>query len=63
MHFACWKTKARATHSEYIILAAFPLQRWARKRSSVLRYTYFDTLVLHTNKSSNPAQFICTSVD
>jgi hypothetical protein len=26
--FACWITKATNTHSEYIILIAFPLQHW-----------------------------------
>jgi len=25
MHFACWITKATNTHSEYVILIAFPL--------------------------------------
>jgi hypothetical protein len=28
MRIACWVTKATNTHSEYVILIAFPLQRW-----------------------------------
>jgi len=27
------------THSEYVILIAFPLQQWLRERDSMLRYT------------------------
>jgi len=29
----CWIPKATNTHSEYVILVAFPLQQWLRKRS------------------------------
>jgi hypothetical protein len=36
MHFACWVTKATDTHSEYIILIAFPQQQWLRERVSTL---------------------------
>jgi hypothetical protein len=28
IRFACWVTKATNTHSEYVILIAFPLQKW-----------------------------------
>jgi hypothetical protein len=28
MRFACWITKARETHSEYVILIALPQQKW-----------------------------------
>ena len=37
---ACWITKATNTHSEYVILTAFPLQQWLHKRTSILCYTY-----------------------
>jgi hypothetical protein len=37
--FACWICKAANTHSEYVIIIAFPLQRCLRERASVLRYT------------------------
>jgi hypothetical protein len=40
MRFACWVTKATDTHSEYLILVAFPRQQWLRERASMLRYTY-----------------------
>jgi hypothetical protein len=28
MRFACWIIKATDTHSEYVILIAFPQQKW-----------------------------------
>ena len=40
MRFACWITKATDTHSEYVILIAFPRQKWFRAGFSLLRYTY-----------------------
>ena len=40
MRIACWILKATDTHSEYVILIAFPLQLWLHKRASILRYTY-----------------------
>jgi len=35
-HSACWITKAKDTHSEYVILIAFQLQQWLRQRASML---------------------------
>ena len=54
MRFACWITKATDTHSEYVILIAFPRQQWLRERASVLRCTHIAchvdiTLVSHFN--------------
>ena len=46
MRIACWTAKATDTHSEYVILIAFPLQQWLYERASVLRYTYIACLVL-----------------
>jgi hypothetical protein len=43
MRFACWITKATDTHSEYVVLIAFPRQQWLRERPSVLRYTLLST--------------------
>jgi hypothetical protein len=37
MRFACWITKTTDTHSEYVILIAFPRQQWLRERASMLR--------------------------
>jgi hypothetical protein len=33
MHKACWVTKSSDTHSEYVILLAFPWQQWLRERA------------------------------
>jgi len=35
VRFACWITKATDTHSEYVILTAFPRQQWSRERASL----------------------------
>jgi len=35
MRIACWITKATNTHSEYVILIAFPLQQWLLERASI----------------------------
>jgi len=40
MRIACWIPKATSTHSEYVIIIAFPLQQWLHERASVLRYTF-----------------------
>jgi hypothetical protein len=45
MRFACWITKARDTHSEYVILIAFPGQQWLRERAPVSRYTHLARIV------------------
>jgi len=45
MRTACWLTKATDTHSEYVILIAFPLQQWLHECISMLYYTYIACLV------------------
>jgi hypothetical protein len=43
---ACWIPKPTKTHSDYVIIIAFPLQqRFHQKKSSILRYTYIVCLV------------------
>ena len=37
MCFACRINQAKNTHSEYVILVAFPQQQWLCKRASLLR--------------------------
>jgi len=37
MLIARWILKATNTHSEYVILIAFPLQQWLHERASLLR--------------------------
>jgi hypothetical protein len=45
MHIACWICKASNTHSEYVILIAFPVHYWLHKRASELCYAYIACLV------------------
>ena len=45
MRFVCRITKATNTHSQYVILIAFPLQQWLHERAPTLRYTYIACLV------------------
>ena len=47
MRFACWIYKPTNTHSEYVILIAFPLQHWLHKSASMLCYTYIACLASH----------------
>jgi len=46
MHIACWIHKATNTHSECVILIAFPLQEWLHLCTLVLRYMYIACLVM-----------------
>jgi len=39
MRIAYWIPKATDTHTEYVILIAFPLHYWLQERASMLRYT------------------------
>jgi len=41
---ACWITKARNTHSECIILTAFPMKQWSRQRPSMILHTFVHCL-------------------
>ena len=45
MCHTCWIPKATNTHSEYVILIAFPLQQWLHKCSSMLRFMHTACLV------------------
>ena len=48
MRTECWITKATETHSEHILLIAFPRQQWLRERASVLRlYGTLPALLSH----------------
>jgi len=42
---ACCIPKATNTHSQYVILITFPLQKWLNERGSTLRYTHISYLV------------------
>jgi hypothetical protein len=45
MRIARWIPNVTNTHSEYVILIAFPLQQWLQESVSVLRHTYIVSLV------------------
>jgi len=45
LRIACWVTKATKTHSLYVILIAFPLQKQSHERASVLNHTCLACLV------------------
>ena len=45
---AFWICKATNTHSNNVIVIAFPLQQWLYERVSMLRYTYTVCLVTRT---------------
>ena len=45
IRIALWIPKATNTHSEYVILTAFPRQQWLLERTLVLRCTYIVCLV------------------
>jgi len=40
MHIARCIPRTTNTHSVYVILIAFQLQKWLHERTSMLRYTY-----------------------
>jgi hypothetical protein len=57
MRFACRITKATDTHSEYVILIAFPRQQWLRERASVFCYMYsacFVAVCVYLKVASGP---------
>jgi len=56
MRFACCITKGINTHSEYVILTAFRLQKWLHECASMLRYTY--DLLNETKIPQNKIKFI-----
>ena len=60
MRVASWIPKATKTHSEYVILNAFPLQQWLQERVSMLRYTCSDWIVNSWNRKFNEITFRIT---
>jgi len=48
MSFVRRITKSTNTHSEYLVLDAFPRQQWLREHASMLRYKCIARLVLFT---------------
>ena len=46
-----WVHKATDSHSWYVLLIAFPLQKWLHERVSILRYTCIACLVTNVLSS------------
>ena len=55
---ACWIPQAINTHSEYVIIVAFPLQQWLQERASMLRFiawpVWFTLTTDHLDTRSDP---------
>ena len=45
MRIACCVPDVTNTHSEYVILIAFPLQQWLQGRALMLSYIVFSVIV------------------
>jgi len=50
MRISCWIPKDTNTHSEYVLLIAFPLQQWLHERVSMLCQMY---IVCHAISSAD----------
>jgi len=64
--FACWITKAKHTHSEYVTLITFPLHQWLHELVSMLRHTCIACsvpclIICPLSMSSKADSTICTS--
>jgi hypothetical protein len=53
IRFAFWINKATDTHSVCVILTAFPLQHWLRKRASILRDSALPVLLTVKSVTAN----------
>jgi hypothetical protein len=45
MCIASWILNTTNTHSQYVILVAFPLQQWLKESVSILHYTYLPAVI------------------
>jgi hypothetical protein len=59
MHIVCWITRAADTHSEYVVLTAFPQQQWLRKRAWMLGCIYAAWIVSSHVASVKKLLFVC----
>jgi len=48
MRIACWVHRATNTHSQYVIIIAFPLQQLLHECPSMLRYTCISCIVVYS---------------
>jgi hypothetical protein len=63
---ACWIIKSTHPLTQYVIFIAFPLQQWLHEPTSMLRYTYIDSLAIlgvRWDRVSRPAAASCCIVD
>jgi hypothetical protein len=44
MRIVCWIPKATNSHSQYVLINDFPLQKFVHDCASILRYTYITSL-------------------
>ena len=61
MRIAYWIPKATNTHSEYVILIAFPLQQWLHARASMLLDIVGTVYHLVIYMQSNKIHKVCVS--
>jgi len=61
IRIAFWIPKATNTHSQYVILTAFPLQQRLHERASMLRYTYNASFFTHSLLLSQKSRCVRTS--
>jgi hypothetical protein len=59
MPFACWLTKARNAHPEYVIPIAFLLQQWLYECATVLCCKYIACLVCNRSCSVWTFYYFC----
>jgi len=52
IRIACWIPKATNTHSQYVIIIAYPLQQWLHEHVSLLLCTYIAILFIYTAMQS-----------
>jgi hypothetical protein len=50
MRIAYWLTKAKTTHSEYVIFIVFPRKQWLHERASMLRCTNIDLKLIQNHE-------------
>ena len=62
MRIVCWIPKVANTHSEYVILIAFPLQQLLQEGAFMLHYTCIDCLIVTTSlyDRNTTLQISCT---
>jgi hypothetical protein len=55
MRIVCWMPKATNTHSEYVMLVAFPLKQWLHERVSK---SYIAYLVLNVSRRAHLCEIL-----